>query len=287
MADEQIIIGMSGKKQAGKNTACNFIAGMELVNIGLTRSFYIGETGELYISDIFGNTEYEGVLDLTRKNPEFLEFANEHIFPYVKIYSFADILKEEVCIKILGLTHEQCYGTDEEKNSVTHLMWEDMPGVITPQYADVCDVDWCTIKDIGLTMHEPGPMTAREVMQYVGSEIFRKMYRNVWVDATLRQIKQEGSLIALIGDCRFPNEVDGVLDENGLVYRLTRNVYNDQHQSELALDQDKYDWSRFTAVIDNQEMSINEQNKALYGEMFPRGLLPETKKINGPDNLLS
>ena len=31
------------------------------------------------------------------------------------IYNFADPLKK-MCIEIFGLTHDQCYGTDEQKN---------------------------------------------------------------------------------------------------------------------------------------------------------------------------
>jgi len=43
------------------------------------------------------------------------------------IYSFADPLKKDVCINILGLTERQCYGTDADKNTLTNLRWENMP----------------------------------------------------------------------------------------------------------------------------------------------------------------
>ena len=51
----------------------------------------------------------------------------------VKMYSFADMLKEKVCMDVMGLTYEQCYGTDEEKNSVTTYMWERLPREIRHQ----------------------------------------------------------------------------------------------------------------------------------------------------------
>jgi hypothetical protein len=44
-------------------------------------------------------------------------------------------------------------------------------------------------------------------MQFVGTDFFRKMKTNVWVDATINKIKKEKPKIALITDFIFPNEV--------------------------------------------------------------------------------
>ena len=235
----------------------------------------------MVISDLFGNEDYAGHLDLNRSNPEFIDFLNSEINPYVKLYSFADILKKDVCMKVLGLTHEQCFGSDDDKNSLTNILWEDVPGVCTKKPIDFA---WSLVegyteeknevfrlegrlgkyyeKDGLFVYHAPGQMTAREVMQYVGTEIFRRMYRNVWVDSTIRQVYAEDSLFAIIADVRFPNEVRGVKDAGGKVIRFTRNPFNDMHDSETALDKDNFDWSEFDVVIDNQDMTINEQNAA-------------------------
>ncbi len=281
--DEQRIICMSGKKQAGKNTACNFVMGSVLMESKLVRgSFAIYPAGELWISDLFGDTDYEGIIDPTRTDPTWLEFADEHIHPYVKIYSFADLLKTEVCMKILGLSKAQCFGTDEDKNTLTQLRWEDMPGVtsvapscevktigfIDPKRSEQHTTDTYNeyFKKLGLPLvyHKPGLMTARQVLQFVGTEVFRKMYNNVWVDATIRRIQEEGSSFALICDGRFPNEITGVNDVGGKTIRFTRQLSGvDQHESELALDRDRFDWNQFSGVIDNMEMSIGEQNEAL------------------------
>ena len=45
-------------------------------------------------------------------------------FNSAKIYNFADPLKKDICINILGLTYEQCYGEDIDKNTVTEVEWE-------------------------------------------------------------------------------------------------------------------------------------------------------------------
>ena len=103
-----------------------------------------------------------------------------------KIYNFADPLKQ-LCINILGLTEEQCYGTDENKNETVDCYW---PGI-------------------------DAQMTAREVLQYVGTDVFRRMQHHVWSSATIRLIEKEKPKLALIADCRFPNEVDAVKKAGG------------------------------------------------------------------------
>lgn len=249
------IIAMSGKKSSGKNTAVNFIVGLHLVALGIVKNkFTLTEKGELYVSDVFGDETFEGIFDVMRSTPAMNTFLQDHLNAYLKIYSFADLLKTEICMKILGLTYEQCYGSDDQKNTPTHLKWEDMPTIT----------------------NKSGFMTGREVMQYVGTNLFRKMYNNVWVDATIRRIQDENSTTALITDCRFPNEVKGVQDAGGKVMRLTRNPFGnaDKHFSEIALDENVFDWGKFDAVIDNNTSSILEQNKLIYAQLKKWKLLP-------------
>jgi len=144
------------------------------------------------------------------------------------IYNFADPLKN-LCMDILGLSFEQCHGTDDQKNELVNC------------YKD------------------GNQMTARQVLQTVGTESFRSIQHNVWADATIRRIQQDNPLVALIGDCRFPNEVEAVKKAGGTVIKLTRNLYNSDHASETALDPENYDQSNFHLVVDNQNMTIEEQ----------------------------
>ena len=148
----------------------------------------------------------------------------------IKLYNFADPLKQDVCINILGLTHNQCYGTDEEKNQPTDLVWNKQR------------------------------LSAREVMQFVGTDIFRKMKPNVWAEATVAKIKIENHDYAVIADCRFPNEVEAIKNAGGTVIKLTRNPHNSDHISETALDQTNYNPSNFDYVLDNVNLSIDDQN---------------------------
>jgi len=147
----------------------------------------------------------------------------------VKIYNFADPLKN-LCIDIFGLEYRQCYGTDEEKNELVDCYWNDKQ------------------------------LSSREVLQIVGTDMFRKMQCHVWSSATIRKIKQEDPDLALIADCRFPNEVKAVKNAGGIVIKLNRNVYDSDHSSETALDKENYDYTNFDLVVDNQDMDIHEKN---------------------------
>jgi hypothetical protein len=174
-------------------------------------------------------------------------YFNGIVEPYnhsAKIYNFADPLKRDICMNILGLSYDQCYGSDDVKNSLTNNFWDNKQ------------------------------LTAREVMQFVGTDIFRKMQQNVWADATILKIKKEKPKLAIIADCRFPNEVDAVKNAGGIVIRLTRKPFDSDHQSENALEPKNYDWKNFDYILHNASMTVNEQKQCLMGVLKNRGILP-------------
>lgn len=160
-----------------------------------------------------------------------------------RVYNFADPLKEDICINILGLTYEQCYGSDEDKNTLTKLEWQGEK------------------------------LTARRAMEVIGTDIFRQLYSPVWVEATTNKIKRDNLDLAIIPDCRFPNEVDIILENNGYVIRLDLDPFNSQSNSEAALDKDKYPWSRFSYVIANSGMTIQQKNEAILKFLADKGIL--------------
>lgn len=275
------ILALAGKKQSGKNTSANFLLGLKMIEQGIIHRMDITPKGELQIYDIWGDTSFEGAFQYFTSNPTAIDFIEENIHPWFKIYSFADLLKRSVCIELLGLSEEQCFGTDAQKNTLTHLYWENMPGVITKKPIDLAwslteghteqkwEVDMLKGRlgeyyeklNGALVYHAPGRMTAREVMQFAGTEIFRKMYHDVWAEGTVKRILKEGTELAVICDCRFPNEVEAVQRAGGKVIRFTRcQPIPDNHPSETSLD----DYVGFDAVIDNKNMQIGEQNSHVY-----------------------
>ena len=173
-----------------------------------------------------------------------ISLINEHKFNMsYKIYSFADPLKQDICMNILGLTYDQCYGSDDDKNTMTDLWWDG------------------------------AQLTAREAMEIIGTKIFRALKTNVWVDATINKIKKENVDLAIISDCRFPNEVGAVKNSGGLNIRLELDPFHSDAISENSLDQDVYDWSNFDIIIKNSKMTIEEKNKEILRFLYDYNIL--------------
>lgn len=261
----QIIVAMSGRKNAGKNTIATFIA-----------KHYIQE---------FANTD-----DFITENPECLhpKLGHKLLDEYVFECSFADQLKE-FCINTLGLRREQCYGTDDEKNSLTQYKWEDAPDILrwkfggntvaehlvakgasSNEIAQIfyqCSAPNCCPAGTGFDRFPlaTGYMTGREVMQIVGTDLMRQTFGNVWAAATIRTIKRHEKPMNIVTDNRFPDEIKAVLAEpKGYIIRLTRSPFGtvDVHPSESALDD--YDWDKeHCYILDNADMTIDEQNDAV------------------------
>jgi hypothetical protein len=159
---------------------------------------------------------------------------------YTKV-AFADLLKA-FCIDVLGLQYNQCYGTDDDKETPTEYKWKNTP----------------------LSNSRSGRMTGREIMQIFGTECIRTWFGNVWAEATIRKIRFENPRLAIITDNRFPSEVETVLAyPRGHIIRLTRSPYDgDEHASETSLDD--FDWERPRCyILENARMTKSEQEEAI------------------------
>lgn len=281
------IVALSGKSQSGKSTMGNFLTGHEMKRHDVIEKFLISDNGELVVNSIFTgddgkDVEAMGILDLNQNSEQFYEYASRRIWPLIRTYAFADSLKE-MCVNLFEIPRECIYGTNEQKNRVQeHLRWENMPGICDPEkikdvLSDTSREDkrekinpnWLkTSYGLDITPHSEGSMTAREFMQYLGTDIMRKMYGPIWINACLNRIKDDSPEIAVITDCRFVNEIVKVKDEGGYVVRLLRNPINSSHSSEL--DADSY--VGYDAVIDNSEMGIEQSTRAFLNAMIALGV---------------
>ncbi len=231
-----LICCFSGKKRAGKNTCANYVAAKYLEFTKQISAFSITSKGLLTCKmKLNGCSEWQ-----TIEEGDFNNFD----FTGIKFYSFADPLKL-FCMDVFGLTHKQCYGTDEDKNSVTKLRWSDMPNV--ERYALDPNREF---------------MTARQLLQYFGTNIIREMFNNAWVNATISKITRDAPKLAIIVDARFPNEINGTIEVGGRVIRLLRDICEkDNHPSETALDD--FPLGDYSYVIDNRKLNIATQLVAL------------------------
>lgn len=267
------IIAISGKSQSGKTTLSNFLHGHEMKRHDIIEKFLISPQGELVVNSLFTDEsghqfEDMGVLDLQQRSDEFYQFASRRIWPLIRAYNFADSLKE-MCVMLFNIPPECVYGTDEQKNQVQeHLRWENMPSVYTDEKMYGLSIEANPNLEKVIHYHPEGMMTAREFMQFLGTDVMRKMYEPIWIDNCFNRIEEDSPEIAVIGDCRFINEVNAVKKRGGKVVRLLRSVKQGSHTSEVDLD----GHNGYDAVINNQDMSIEESTRAFLNAAIALGV---------------
>ncbi len=137
-------------------------------------------------------------------------------------------------------------------------------------------------------LKHPCGKTYRELLQIIGTDMFRGLWPDIWIEnykfrAGILCTDYPQEVTILTADVRFPNEIECIQDLGGHVIRLLRNPFNDQHESETALDNyslrdgGEVVWNKvyneglqrmrskpgFDAIVDNRNMDIPAQNKAV------------------------
>jgi hypothetical protein len=255
------ILAFCGEKQSGKTSAAAFVTGYMLQHNNVVDRFTIDDDGDLIVPSETVNSEGEtihgeGVLDLNRRDPEFLQYAHNRIWPHVKIYNFADPLKETIH-HVFGVSFELLYGTDDDKNTLTHIKWKDMPlsSVIKGRLKKEKRFD--------------KRMTIRELMQTFGTEVCRKIDNDCWVRACWNRIQFEQPEVAVIADCRFDNE-RLFLKKNGskLIRLVNTQVPTDHASEQVSMREDDYN-----LMLYKHEITLREKNEAILNRMVKWGWL--------------
>lgn len=170
----------------------------------------------------------------------------------VHIVHFADALKR-ACSEIFGIPLAQME-TEIGKQELTDVCW--------PVYDE---------SSMGNVFWRPGSsrlMTVREVLQFVGTELFRtQMDPDIWVKSVFRRSYADDDIV-VVADCRFPNEAD-FAKEHGLLIKVARDTnFTDSHISETALDA----YSNHDELIDNNG-SFEDLRLALRSILVKHGFI--------------
>lgn len=228
-----MIIGISGKKQSGKDTVARMIQ-------------YI-----TYNKEKYPNPEKlaESYLELN----DILEPLS--IEPPFKIVRFADKLKE--ITSLLTGCHIEQLESEEFKNSPLSKEWWYYKHIFRdtkiPYRSQKVPFWYILIKP-----------TYRIFMQKLGTDCGRNMlHPNIWVNTTMQGYKLGDNWI--IPDVRFENEINAIRQKGGSIIRVNRKTkIKDKHSSETSLD----NYNNFSWVIDNNstlEDLFLEVYKILYG----------------------
>ena len=259
-----MIIGISGKKQSGKNTVALIWQ---------------------YLYDYY-NYNYKHPITVK----DFKEYVkNNHHLKSVWIQkSFAHKIKQITCI-LLECTMEQLEDPKFKESILGEEWWViKLPSSgIIPYLGDYPSF---------YKKYDVIKLTPRMLMQMLGTEFGREIiHLNIWVNATMAEYKplMTGHIEVIdfskntrakvskdypleypnwiISDVRFPNEAKAIRDKGGILIRVDRDSDSeDSHVSENTLNTYK-DWKY---VIDNN-YSLSELILRVKEIMFKEGIIYE------------
>jgi hypothetical protein len=209
-------ITIAGKKQVGKDTIADMMRCLLTWNPDSLQ--YKVDGGSVQLCSARGAIEAGAAM----------------VHDHVHIVHFADVLKQ-VCSLLFDID-PILMETEGGKQSLTNVRWphlEDQPG----------------FTDVWVPNPDGKRMTVREVLQFVGTELFRnQLDADIWLKSVFNK-RYGDSHVVIVADCRFPNEALAG-KENGTLIRVNRNngLKSDGHASEMSLDTADIDYDY---VVDN------------------------------------
>jgi hypothetical protein len=241
----KLMIILNGKKGSQRTPLAKFVF-VEYLNkkIGKKRFSLRKINKHLFIVDDFNNQE---IVNIESPN-DYLKNIQETYS--VKIYDALEPIKQ-ICINILDLDETQCYGKDEDLNSMTHISWEDVFEETRIKYSR-------KRRGTGEFKMASGFMTAREVLNIVENEIFRKIYKNSIAKALFSTIEKEKYELAIVTNSSYPNEISIGSELGAKTIRLMDNP-KEIKKSDL----DELPLGEYSFVLNNENLSFEEGAKIL------------------------
>jgi len=236
------VIAIAGCKNSGKSSLCKYISFLVARVDGLIANDPIpGSFDNRYLAQVSRDGSKKVYISQDGSTYSEAKLVHE---PNVDFISFADPVKD-ICVNCLGLTDNQVYGADQEKNTFTKYCWENIPDHIKQGYGG----------------EKFGNLTAREVMQIVGTDIFRNYFsKNVWVDCLMSRVNQSSADIVLVDDLRFDSEAEALMSHGAMVIHLQRMWgKGGSHKSENGLNLDLFNgYPHFCSIADIDIMAKND-----------------------------
>lgn len=248
------IVAISGPKGVGKTSLCKFLhASYERArkNLVLSSGDKIPESCSLIQYAETGRTQVLADIDGVNCSVSLRDSALSGIF------SFATKVKN-ISVDVLCLDADGVFGSEKGKNMLTQYLWENLPiwirWINSPNrcftsiedgesycFNDIVNEDAffniCVNKKLLPSNLRSGFMTNREIMQILGTDIFRKLFdENIWVNSTINEILKSDYELCLIDDMRFNSEAKSVISNGGYIVILNRTVnFSDVHESERGI----------------------------------------------------
>ena len=183
---------------------------------------------------------------------------------------------------LIGLSGRAGSGKDTTANLLVGEFMKDGAQVKTISFAGklkevICDVfavDQCIFDDRVLKnspMLEFSGRTPRQVAQFLGTEAFRSIRSEVWVNYAMRKARKylAQGISVIVTDCRFLNEGDAIASYGGHVLSIVRGsveVYD--HASENAIDEIKNQFASCTIQNNGSMADLSVEVKRFYDSIL-------------------
>lgn len=255
-----MIIGISGKKQSGKDTVAKIIQGFDIWKKNLTLQT------EYPLSNVFVRDYVLNRVSIYVSSWQVKKFAStlKEIVSILTGFKVEDLEKEEVKNTTLFLSYKLL-----NKKANTFEIFASMEDLVERlNHLRTVYLNTYSAEEVNdLFVQETISVTPRLLLQTIGTDIVRAIHPDIWINSLFRyytisylalaKMRRKGfaaisPLLALpnwiITDVRFPNEVKAIKEKEGIIIRINRESdYNSNHFSETALD----DYKDFDYTIDN------------------------------------
>lgn len=279
-----MIIGISGKKQSGKDTVAKIIQGFDIWKRNLALQT------EYPLSNVFVRAYVLNRVSIYVSYWQIKKFAStlKEIVSILTGFKVEDLEKEEIKNTNLFLSYKLL-----NKKANTFEIFASMEDLVERlNYLRTIYLNTYSAEEVNdLFVQETISVTPRLLLQTIGTDIVRAINPNIWVNALMSEYKEKfinggignfhdprpnykslGYPNWIITDMRFPNEAKAIKDKDGLVIRVNRpfycqgctiqrlvyqdcmdcaeyqmGIFQKEHESETALD----GYEHFDYIIDN------------------------------------
>lgn len=250
-----IILGIAGAKRSGKDSSAKYIVGTVLKNVDVIEKFEVTDDGRFLVNAAQRNEdgkieEFMGEFDLDRLDDGFIYYLSEKVWPHVRIYHFADMLKF-ILMNLYGIEYNSLYGTSEEREAESSVPWKELAKILP--------------KSVKPSKIPDRNVTNRELMQYV-ADVLRVIDDDCFIKSTLQRILTDQTPFSIIADVRTVAEVEAIKAAGGKVIYHTRRPNEDAHSTENGFA-DVNIHELFDFVMDNRACTMTEKNNIIVNKL--------------------
>lgn len=208
------IIAFTGRKGSGKDTCANYLIekyGFQKRNFSTLLKDVVAHVYEL------PRDRLEGILPEDR---EWREQKNPLIQDHPMVW-------ESKYLKVLNMVYPFAFdGTNSMSNYRQKYleMGDKSPAMVLAEL-------WDLLHSLNDLNNYDRVWSPREALQIIGTEVFRTIYQDTWLNAAFYNLPEN----VVISDLRFSNEGNKILQEGGVIYYVERDLEldaNSVHSSE-------------------------------------------------------